>query len=164
MHIEYIRILYEYNSWANARILASAASVPSELWGSAALGYCKLRDTLVHTLAAEWNWCSRWQGVSPKAMLDPNDFPTLESVLLRWNVEANTMADFAARLSESDLQARFAYTTTSGKPMSNTLWHTMVHLVNHGTQHRSELAMLLTELGHSPGNIDIISFLREKGL
>jgi uncharacterized damage-inducible protein DinB len=164
MNIEYIRTLYDYNHWANARILESAVGVPSERWASAALGYCRLRDTLVHTLAAEWNWRSRWQGVSPKALLDPDDFPTLEHVQQRWNTEAKAMADFVAGLSDSDLQARFAYTTTSGAPMSNTLWHAMVHQVNHGTQHRSELAMLLTDLGHSPGNIDMITFLREKGL
>jgi uncharacterized damage-inducible protein DinB len=164
MNIEYIRMIYDYNHWANARILESAARVPPEHWTSAALGYCQLRDTLVHALSAEWNWRSRWQGVSPKAMLDPADFPTLEHVRLRWRAEAGSLADFLAGLSDADLQARFAYTTTSGKPMSNMLWHTMVHLVNHGTQHRSELALLLTELGHSPGDIDIIAFLREKGL
>jgi uncharacterized damage-inducible protein DinB len=58
----------------------------------------------------------------------------------------------------------FEYTTLGGQPYSNTLWHLMAHVVNHGTQHRSELALLLTKLGHSPGDIDLISFVREKGL
>jgi uncharacterized damage-inducible protein DinB len=37
----------------------------------------------------------------------------------------------------------------------------MAHLVNHGTQHRTEAAALLTDFGHSPGDIDLIYFLDE---
>jgi uncharacterized damage-inducible protein DinB len=164
MNVQDIRVLYDYNYWANSRILDAAAGAPEAAFATATLGYCALRDTLVHTLSAEWNWRSRWQGVSPKAMLDPNDFPTLEAVRARWREEAELVYAFLDTLSDGDLQRAFAYTTMSGKPMSSTLWHTLVHVVNHGTQHRSELAMLLTGLGRSPGDIDLITFVREKGL
>jgi uncharacterized damage-inducible protein DinB len=38
----------------------------------------------------------------------------------------------------------------------------MVHVLNHGTQHRSEAAVLLTELGRSPGDLDLVDFLEER--
>jgi uncharacterized damage-inducible protein DinB len=42
------------------------------------------------------------------------------------------------------------------------LWHCLVHVVNHGTQHRSEAALLLTNDGQSPGDLDFTLFLNSR--
>ncbi len=39
-----------------------------------------------------------------------------------------------------------------------SLWQALAHVVNHGTQHRSEAAVLLTTTGHSPGDLDMIDY------
>jgi len=38
----------------------------------------------------------------------------------------------------------------------------MAHLVSHGTQYRAEVAWSLTELGSSPGDLDLILYLRAR--
>ncbi len=38
-------------------------------------------------------------------------------------------------------------------------WLILSHVVNHGTQHRSEVGRYLTECDHSPGDLDLLDAL-----
>jgi len=62
---------------------------------------------------------------------------------------------------EERLNCGFLYKSTKGRPYERVLWQIKFHLVNHGTQHRSEDAALLTGLGFLPGDIDFVYFLDE---
>jgi uncharacterized damage-inducible protein DinB len=155
-----ILILYKYNQWANAKILNAAANVTQEQYlAPASFPHGGLRGTLVHALFAEWIWRNRWEGISPMHRLKPEDFPTIESLQARWLEEEKQLMAFAEGLTDEKLNDTFTYKNTSGKPFTKILWQAMAHLVNHGTQHRTEAAAILTDFGHSPGDIDLIYFL-----
>lgn len=157
-----IFLLYQYNQWANARILGTATQVTHEQFiTKSTFSHGGLRDTLVHTLFAEWIWRNRWQGIHPKERFKPEDYPTLVDLRARWEKEEKALMEFVSSVTDQALNSVIHYKNTKGKPFQNTLWHLMVHLVNHGTQHRSEVAAMLTDFGHSPGDIDFIVFLRE---
>lgn len=160
-----IQSLYQYNSWANARIMNATANLSHEQFlAPTSFSYGGLRGTLVHTLFAEWIWRRRWESHSPTEWLMPEDFPNFETLRERWNTEESNLMAFVESVDEGILNSTIHYRTTGGKSRQNRLWHLMVHLVNHGTQHRSEAAVMLTDCGHSPGDIDFIVYLREKEL
>jgi uncharacterized damage-inducible protein DinB len=71
------------------------------------------------------------------------------------------MRAYLAGLSDIDMENHLRYTTDEGLQRDRILWHCLVHVVNHGTQHRSEAAALLTDFGHSPGDLDFTVFLNE---
>ena len=162
MNKEDISLLYKYNKWANAKIMDSASEVTHDQFNADAnFPHGGIRGTLVHTLFAEWIWRHRWEGTSPVVHLKPEDFPTFESLRLRWADEEKALFAFVDNVTDERLESHFLYTSTEGSPYQRVLWHTMLHLVNHGTQHRSEAAAMLTDLGHSPGDIDFVYFLSE---
>ena len=156
-------ILYQYNQWTNAKILNAASNVTQEEYlAPASFPHGGLQGTLVHALFAEWIWRNRWEGTSPTKRLKPEEFPTLESLRTRWAEEEKALMSFVDSLTDERLESKFSYKSTDGTPHERVLWHAMAHVVNHGTQHRTEAAAILTDLGHSPGDIDMIYFLMEK--
>lgn len=160
MNKQDILLLYRYNQWANAKILGAAANVTQEQYlAPASFPHGGLRGTLVHALSAEWIWRTRWEGTSPTSVLKPDEFPTLDSLRIRWAEEERRLMAFVERLGDEQLNRTFDYKNTAGKPFTRVLWHAMAHVVNHGTQHRSEAAALLTDFGCSPGDIDLLFFV-----
>lgn len=144
---EYFIQLFDYNHWANARILDAAASLTQEqLFRQHGQSWGSVHGLLVHMMSAEWIWLSRWQGVSPKAMLDPADYPTLQVLRHHWSELESELRIFVAAQTEESLQHPIAYTNTKGKSFTLPLWQLMAHLGNHGTHHRGELAAMFAVL------------------
>jgi len=160
MNKQDILLLYQYNQWANAKILHAVANVTTEEFlAPASLPHGGLRGTLVHALSAEWIWRTRWEGTSPRQLLKSEEFPDVQSLRARWADEETRLMNFVNNVSEGRLNSTFDYMNTSGKPFTRILWQAMAHVVNHGTQHRTEAAAILTDLSHSPGDIDLIFFV-----
>jgi uncharacterized damage-inducible protein DinB len=160
-----VQVLLDYNRWSNARILGAAAGLTDEQFRAPGrFPHGGLRATLVHASFAEWVWRMRWLGTPPDHhhRWKPEEFPTLAALQARWTGEEARLMEFVAGLTEKDLESEVEYTSTEGGRHTRVLWETMAHLVNHGTQHRTEAAAMLTDLGHSPGDIDLIVFLNER--
>ena len=159
MNKQDILSLYQYNQWANEKILRAAANVTAEQFlANGSYPHGGLRGTLTHTMFAEWIWRNRWQGTSPTTRFRPDEFPTFESLRQRWWEEERLLMEFVHSVTDEQLNNVVQYKNTKGVPHEQVLWKMMTHVVNHGTQHRSEAAALLTEYRCSPGDVDMIYF------
>jgi uncharacterized damage-inducible protein DinB len=154
--------LYSYNEWANRRILGATQKLtPEQFLASTGLSWGSVRDVLVHALGAEWIWRMRLQhGEAPTQLLQAAEFPTVAALVARWEVEMAAMRAYAAGLDEARLNSVATYRNTKGQPFEGVLWQILAHVVNHGTQHRAEAAHVLTGYGCSPGDVDMIVFMR----
>ncbi len=157
-----IQFLNNYKIWANWRVLSVAASLTDEEFNQPLdFPHGGVRTTFVHLLSAEWIWRSRIQErVSPSKPLIPDDFPTLAVLNTQWEEENGKMQAYLAGLSEADLEQTVHYRRTDGSGQEAVLWQILLHLMNHATAHRSEIAAMLTSFQHSPGDLDISVYLR----
>jgi uncharacterized damage-inducible protein DinB len=161
MHVADILTLYEYNNWANERILRTATQLTTaQFTAPTRFPHGTLRATLVTTLNAESIWLDFWREIPWPPFLTEEEFPDLALLRERWAQKEAERCAYLATVSDSDLDRPRTFTRFGGRVnYTAPLWTFMIHPVIHGTQHRSEAAQMLTEYGYSPGNIDLVFFL-----
>jgi uncharacterized damage-inducible protein DinB len=160
---DYVRFLFDYSYWARDRVLVQTAKLDEREYVRARnLPSGSLRGTLVHLLSAEIVWRNRWQGVSPRSLLTEADVSTFDALRQIWSIEEAKMRAFLDGLTAEALASDLTYySTLADREYTQPLWQLMVHVVNHGAQHRAEAALVLTDLGLSPGDLDMIVYLRQ---
>jgi uncharacterized damage-inducible protein DinB len=160
---EQIRLLFQYNQWADQRILDACAALTSEQFtrdlGSS---FKSVRDTLAHLYGAEWIWNERIQGRSPTTHPAASAFPDLAAVRAKLEEMDRYYLDYVSRLSPQELERVIHYKTLTGEAFSNPLWQTLHQLSNHATYHRGQVTALLRQLGAKAVSTDLILFYRER--
>ena len=150
-----IRYLFEYDRWATRRVLSVIDGLPEAVWGdTGVIGERGLGAILVHQLGAHQRWRHGLSGsdLSPVPEREPLPSP------------AGTRRGLGGRVGRARGVARRRSATTWLAELGDGVpyWQMLAHVVNHGTQHRSEAAaILLTDAGRSPGDLDMIFFAEE---
>jgi uncharacterized damage-inducible protein DinB len=159
---EEVRLLFDYNSWANQRSLEAASLLSDEQFikplGSS---FPSVRDTLVHICGAEWVWLERCHGRSPATIPDVSQVKTMPALREHWKPQAERLLIFIRGLTQNDLDRVMEYRTINFGVYKNSLWQSLQHLANHGTYHRGQVSTLLRQLGMKPILTDLIHFYRE---
>ena len=158
MNLSQIKELFEYNSWANEKLMnfvesEGLAYFTRELGGS----FPSIRDTFVHILGVEELWLSRWQGENGQ-LLNPHDFPTLDSLKDRWHPQQRRLNEYLLGLNDNDLEHIIAYKNIHGIPYSLELWKQMLHFSNHSSYHRGQVVTMVRQLKLEPPSTDLIYF------
>jgi len=156
MNADEIRFLYGYDRWATELVLGALDDIDEEVWGRThVVGERGLGSILVHQLGAAQRWRITFQSQGDETNLrelEKEPLPTIHELRGMWAVEWAATDDWLASISDGFVNYSF-----DGVPV----WQMLVHVVNHGTQHRSEAAALLTAEGHSPGELDLFVYAEE---
>ena len=158
MTVKDLERLYDYGYWANRKLFEAVATLtPEEFTQPVAGSYGSIRNTLVHTVSAEWGWLERCGGPTRGPALKAEDFATFESLAATWTLVEGHVRGFLAGLSDDDL-TRVVEFTPLFTMRSGELGALMQHAANHAVHHRGQVALLLRALGHPPGNFDLLFY------
>ena len=145
MRVADIRFLFGYDRWATRRILAVIDGVDAATWGApGVVGDRGLGAILVHQLGAHQRW--RLGPVAADA----------EAADARNGSHSRRPRRLARRLGRGMGRPRGVARRHRRRLARRRLddgvpfWQMLAHVVNHGTQHRSEAAALLTAAGGHP--------------
>lgn len=164
MKKDLLLLMLGYNRWRNQLLREKAAGLDAEsLSAPRPFPSGSLIGTFVHSMGAEQIWTQRLRGVAPTAFPKPEDFAGLDALSARWQVVETDLSALVEGLDEAGLERVNEYRRLNGDLLRNRVWEVILHVVNHGTQHAAEIGAMLTELGRSPGDIDLTVYLRQRG-
>ncbi len=158
-----IQTFCQYTSWANERLFETATHLSPEQLGAAQgeMGE-SVYALLTHLLVVQVNWLQRLGAEIQAISFTPSQEPDISILIKGWHELDRATQSYLATLAESDLDAPKRYVNDRGEVNVYARWQILFHLVNHAAQHRSEVALLLTRYGFSPGWFDFPYYLDER--
>lgn len=155
--------LYDYNEWANERVVKMLRSLPEadyvrEMGG----GWPSVRATFVHLAGATDAWAERFSGREILELPTESALPKLNdavAVLHRAHAKHRT---HLKSLTRERFDSPFSWTNLSGETKTAPLWIVVRHVVNHQTYHRGQISSMVRRLGHQPVATDMVRWGIEK--
>ena len=146
---KYFLKLYQYNAWANKRVLDNL--------NKQNIADKKILSLMGHIVAALYLWLHRIKGLPVPDVKLWGDYElaaltsSADDIGKQWLAFVETTENFERQLT---------YKNYTGDPYTNNVEMIMIHLVNHSSYHRAQIAMLLRQTGFEPVNTDFITYDR----
>jgi uncharacterized damage-inducible protein DinB len=123
------------------------------------LGYShgSVRDQIVHLMSVDELWFSELRSVEPSEPFPPAHVDDREIIRTHWDSVEQRMRAYLAELRDEMLFAKPIEEPEEDKDLS--VWQVLLHVVNHGTDHRAQVLRLLNDLGVKTTSQDYIFYV-----
>ncbi|MCW5876632.1 MAG: DinB family protein [Anaerolineales bacterium] len=155
--------LYDFTCWGRDILLDKVAALSLEQFEQdTRFPLNSVKETLVHMLSADWAYHKRLVGEPVPGGLKADDFADVQAIRDAWAVEEGLMRAYLDGADDETLAQVVKFTNSRGEEFERVRQDILFQLLFHGAQHRAELAQILTEYGHSPGDLDYALYVRDK--
>lgn len=157
---DFIHTLWNYNIWGHGQLWQCLQTVSEEDF-KAHVDYSNgsLHVHTVHLMWAEDVWYNRLHD-TPRPTYTPKDYPTRAGIREKWDSVQQKWQTYLNNLSPTDLERRIDIVPFTGNPYSGTVADLVLHVVNHGTNHRAQMLRLIHDAGGQTFEQDVSHYLR----
>ena len=119
--------------------------------------YGSVRDQIVHLISCDEMWFSELRGVTPSEPLPPANIDDRKIIRAHWDSVEQRMRDYLAELRDDMLFDKPIKEPEEDKNL--IVWQVLLHVANHGTDHRAQLLRVLNDLGVKTESQDYIFYI-----
>jgi uncharacterized damage-inducible protein DinB len=159
MNADAFRHFYDYHLTENRTIWDRYITPLTYAQFTQAVNYShgSVRDQIVHLMGVDEIWFSELRGTIPAEPLPPADFDDRTAIRERWDSIEQSVRDYLAELRDDMLFARPIQEPDEDKGL--IVWQVLLHVVNHGTDHRAQLLRQLNDMGVKTTSQDYIFYV-----
>lgn len=159
MNVNAFRHFYNYHFTENRKIWDSYITPLSHEQFTQDTNYShgSVRDQIVHLMSVDEIWFSELRGVEPSEPFPPATMDDREIIRVQWDRVEQSMRDYLAELRDDMLLTKPIVEPEEDKDLS--VWQVLLHVANHGTDHRAQLLRLLNDLGVKTTSQDYIFYV-----
>lgn len=159
MNANAFRHFYEYHFTENRKIWDSyiASLTYEQFTQDVDYSHGSVREQIIHLMSVDEVWFSELQGVEPSESLPSTNIDDRESVRNHWDDIEKRMRNYLAELRDESLFEKPIKEPEEDKDL--IVWQVLLHVVNHGTDHRAQLLRLLNDLGVKTESQDYIFYV-----
>jgi len=120
-----------------------------------------VRNHMVHLASVEQRWLSRVAGTPLPDRLNYDDYPTKAVARAKWDEVEAHFKSYLDGLTDADLDRPITYEMISRRPdpVTSAVWEILLHVVNHGTDHRAQVLPILHRAGAPTLEQDFMIYL-----
>lgn len=143
--------LFRHHQWATMRLIERCATLTSEQMDAAVVGgFGSIRDTLQHIVLSEQSYFSRISTGQPFRRPADAPPPTVADMIELLQTSGSGLIEWAARV-QPDAMVTVDWDGTPREVPKTVL---LTQAINHATEHRAQIMVILTQLGIQPPELD----------
>lgn len=156
MELELIKTFIEYHIDMSRRVWDSINQITDEQFlADDAYSRGSVRNLMVHLASTDRRWLAGLKNGPDAGHLKFEEYPTRAAARELFETVAKDFYEYINSVTEEELDQK-------PPEFTHPRWAVLLHLVNHGTDHRSTVLQKLTELGATTFNQDFILWLWDK--